>query len=1293
MKNLVPYFILQRYAKKEYHGHFHAVGLFVDLSGFTVTTETLLQHGQQGAEDLAGIMRSVFTPLVQSIYEHGGMITGFAGDAFTALFPMDNQDQGEDVRLYAALRAAKKIQQVMAASRNHTALGHSFTFAVKLGLAEGQVEWGIMQAPNPGQRHAYYFRGEAIEGAATAEKQAEQGAIILSPQLGERYKHVVTAEPAADHLRVLTIIDNLPAAPGISLPEIDNEQRKPFLPPELIDIENPGEFRDVFTVFLGIGSTSFHEELAAVMGLIFDLQFQYGGYLNGIDFGDKGCNLLFFWGAPTAHENDADRVMNFLLRLKQEATFEYRVGVTYQLMYAGQVGSDLRHDYSCYGRGINLAARQMMKAGWGELWADQRTYEKVHAGFRLSLVEQISFKGFAEKMPVYAITGREDSEILRSYKGGMIGRKHELNQLEQIFAPIREGRFAGGASIIGEPGMGKSRLADAFKEEQDTVYGDSFNWFLCPADEIIRGSFNPFRHFLKRYFFQSEAASEAVNKEHFAGKFQALIAQVPDPGIRQELERTESLLGALLGLFRPGSLYDKLDPKLRFENTLSALKNLFVAESLIRPLIIELEDSHWLDSDSKQFIRFLTRNIEAYPIAILIVSRDPEDSGLLDSQVDTREFQLSKFDRENTRCLAHDILGTDVDDSLVELLWQKTGGNPFFAEQMVRYLFEQEMLVPTEHGLAPRKTDLVVPDDVRAVITARLDRLSPSGKKLVQTASVLGREFDQTILAGMREKQSEKDAIEVSTEELNKIWQALDEIRYMFHHALMRDSVYNMQLLAELKKLHLAAAEVIESLYSDDLQFYYSDLAYHFEMAEAKAKTVEYYEKAADLAKNDYQNEQALSHYDKLLDWLDDGEKEKRFAVLLKKGSILELIGRWGEAEVVYREASDIAEQLNDRIKIVQTCRKLGWRFFKKGDHKKAVEYFEKALASSRAANDETGISIVMGKMGIIHMRAGDYGKAEECFREDLVLSEKLGHTKGVAYAFGNLGDIHFRRGNFDQAMEYYAKRLRIFQELGERSGISMAHGGLGDVNWRRGDYAQAMVCYNNKLELAEELGDLHNIFGTLVNMGTVFSEKGEFDQALSYLERAENVARQLGDQEGIAKSARLIGAVYRKKADYENAIVWLKRAEEFNRELNDTEEISIVYYNMGYTYQKQGDGERAMKYFQLGLKLSEDIGNKTGICINLGRMGSLHRTEGEPKKAIASFDQAIRMSRELGLRFWLSSFLIEKAEQLYELEQYVDAGALNSEGLQIAEEMGNSRNYLQSKELAEKIDRAQSTP
>ena len=586
---LVPDFILEKYAHKAYKGQFEATALFVDISGFSALTDRLMAHGQHGAEVLAGVMGAIFEPLIEAVYGQGGFVTGFAGDAFTAVFP-----QAEPLAAQRGLAAALAIQGHVQARPELDTLYGSFEITARVGVASGAVIWGIVTAEE-GQQACYYFRGAAIDGCSAAEHVAAPGEVILDAPTYQAVANLIAFEPVGSCFRLVGLIGSLPG-PRLGVPPgADPELVGHFVPPEVIQAGQTGEFRQVVTVFISLPTVRTESQLAIFMQTVFILQEQYGGLLSRLDFGDKGANLLLFWGAPAAHENDIQRALHFILELQTQTAIPINGGITCQIAHAGYFGSPQRGEYTCYGRGINLAARFMTGAPRGEIWVDQHIAERAGGQFDLEFEGEQTFKGFGEPQKVYILFERKDVSDL-PYAGRLIGREDDLARLAEFIAPIDTGQSAGMFVIWGEPGAGKSRLAHECLTRRLQSHPNS-QVFFAQTDEILRQSLNPFRYWLRRYFGYSQGLAEARNKRNFNRKLDQLIAETQVQALADELDRVRSFLGALVGLYWPDSLYEQVDPKRRREHTFAALAALLKAESRRHPSILLLEDAHWIDQD------------------------------------------------------------------------------------------------------------------------------------------------------------------------------------------------------------------------------------------------------------------------------------------------------------------------------------------------------------------------------------------------------------------------------------------------------------------------------------------------------------------------------------------------------------------------------------------------------------------------------------------------------------------------------------------------------------------------
>jgi class 3 adenylate cyclase len=662
MQNLVPQFILEKYTHGESGGSFQSASLFADISGFSAATHALMKHGGEAAEAMADIMLSIFGPLVEQIHARGGFITTFAGDAFTALFPIEGEDDG----CLRALAAAHAIQHHLIAHPVQITPYGSFPFAIKLGLGEGQVEWGILSSEKnetgPAEQNAiYFFSGPAVISAAAAEHQSQSGTLVLSPGMYARVQASVKALALADgYWRCLGLQGDLLPISTRPEPVVMPDVEALFIPEAIRQRETHGDFRQVVSVFLQLQGMETRQDLDIFMQAVFDLLHQFDGYLNRLDFGDKGCNLLLFWGMPTSHENDVQRALEFVLELGNHTPGSFRAGLTYCPMYAGLSGSDARGEFTCYGDGINLAARLMSAAPWGSLWMDEHLAGRARAQYVTEYVDHLPFKGFAEKQPVHALIERRPPGE-NFFEGRLVGRQIELAELsafvQPLFAPVGARRFAGILALVGDAGLGKSRLLYKFLTDDHGPVTGKAQVFTCQVDQVLRQPLNPFRYWLQRYFDQSPAQSSERNKRAFSRKFERLLGTVSDLPLAQELNRTRSCLGALVGLEWESSLYARLTPQGRYENTLQALKALLKAESLRQPVLLVLEDAHWLDEDSQAFVQLLAREIETFPLAVIATARPEREGALFGASLSYHQVELAGFSLDELAALAADRLG------------------------------------------------------------------------------------------------------------------------------------------------------------------------------------------------------------------------------------------------------------------------------------------------------------------------------------------------------------------------------------------------------------------------------------------------------------------------------------------------------------------------------------------------------------------------------------------------------------------------------------------------------------
>lgn len=1156
MHRVVPELIVENYREGRFRGEFPAIGLFLDLSGFSSMTDTLMTHGQHGAEVLANLMHGVFDPLVEGIFDYGGKIVGFAGDGIMALFPIE-----ADVRrtTLSALASAWLIQERLGRDPGRSTVYGKFQFTAKIGLTCGEVSWGILRSDD--RRNAtYYFRGSAVDESAWAEHQARAGETLITEEMRHILDDWIQVEPAGSLYRVTGFQVELPVPVPGTFPPVDLETSRIFMPEEIIAQDARGEFRQVVNLFMHFPDLS-DEDLQEATHTIFELRKKYGGLLNRIDFGDKGCNILILWGAPISYENDISRALNFVLDLQEHVNFPVTAGVTYYVAHAGYLGSTMCEDYTCYGWGVNLASRFMMNAPSGEVWVDDRIARRVSSRFELESMGEQRFKGFATPQKVHRLR-RYNFIVESAYQGEIVGREQELAELETFITPLWNGKFAGVLLVLGDAGVGKGRLVQAFR------YSTLFEsrkalWAVCQSEQILRQSFNPFRSWLLRYFGLIPVQDVEARKKAFDSKLNQLIRAVARSGVAQELDHLRSVLGALVDLFWEDSFYEQLDAESRYNTTLLALISLIKAESLLQPVILFVEDVQFIDDDSLHFLPRLKRALlgggESYPVAVIATSRIESHNPVLASDLVDREMRLHGLTREAVARLVEILLGGVPSLELVHLVMERSEGNPYFVEQIIRYLQEENLIEMSAKGWTAVRIvhQSFLPGDIGALLVARLDQLSRKVRDVVHTASVFGREF---LLAVLVEMMAEGRAIEqyVSEAEQSAIWTGDDQRRYIFTHGLLRDAAYAMQMRSRRQELHTQAVEALERVYTDDLKFHYAELAYHAERASLREKSLQYYLLAGKSASAAYQNTRAIEYFTTAMSFISANDLAAKFDLLAER---VELYNRLGKRDLQWSDLTELellGEQMGDGARFSKAMMLHTTYFYLTGNYVESTNHARRAFVNSRPETDPETFFTAHISWFLSRLRLGQANEAMLLGQESLRLARVLGDRRQLGRVLTAIGlvafeqkepaaaedylvealdiahelkDRHLRsralnnlanfeiavRGDYAQAHEYYRQALEIARAIGDRNAEVFSLGNLGFAASMLGNHREAKACYEKSLPIARESGNTYNEIWTLVNLSSNAGVQNQPDLSLEYARQAIDLSQTVGELSGEA--------------------------------------------------------------------------------------------------------------------------------------------------------------------------------
>ena len=767
--------------------------------------------------------------------------------------------------------------------------------------------------------------------------------------------------------------------------------------------------------------------------------------------------------------------------------------------------------------------------------------------------------------------------------------------------PLRKGKSGPAVMVVGEAGSGKTRL---IHELATTRSGDA-RFLVADADGVLRKSLNPFSSMLRKIFEQSDQASGQVNMSRFDVVLNGLrerLGELSDPraeGLCAELERTRSVLAAVIGLHREDSLFEALSPEGRSDNTIYALCDLVRAMSLIEPVVLVIDNAQWLDPESTRVVQVMMRNIWDFPVCLMVLSRPPAQGTehrlpLEELEIVEERVELVPFDSFETRELLTAILGEQPSEATTGFVQSRTGGNPFFIEQLCGYLSSRGLLETRTEGLSIRELhgEIELPADISSVLIARLDTLSKELREAVQAASVLGREFEVLVLSAMLRSDGDIAPLLRAGED-EMIWSTLDELLYVFRHAMMRDVAYDMQMRSRLRELHSIAFDALESVHPDDAA-YWSALAFHAEQAGVAQPTARYLRMAAERALSLYHNEETLDLLRRLEARCDPdgtGMLEVRNGI----ADALELLGRWSEAEEVLLAnlelASGMAPDDEKDLQAGRSAMRLVRLHCNRGEFGRAEEYFESSSDILERLGDIGGLLEVYGSMGGMCNLQGRFEEAEAWHARQLEMARSAGDLERELKAIGSLGNVHLGLGQYEEALPHYREVVRKAGELGLKTLQAVSLGNMSIVYKLSGRSDLAEACLEKQLELASELGNKRIACLACGNMGNLKLNFNRLEKARGYYARTIELARELGARQHEAIGLANMANYHRASGSITEADGYIGSAVEIAREIGLTYYLPSFLSNAAEIRLAAGDPGGAMEMAEEGERAALDAG------------------------------------------------------------------------------------------------------
>lgn len=1201
---LIPEFINTKFKEGYFNGKFHAVAMSVDIKGFTALTEEMSKHGKEGIELLFSAINALFKPCIASVHKRGGFIISFLGDSFIAVFQSEYQNA-----VFSAFEIIRKFKKI---SKKIMKL-HNYNISCKIGLAMGDVEWGIIGNK---KRKTYYFRGNAISGCQIAERNCGMMEIVIDEPLMKKFETLLETELIEEgyylvkkslkqkyftfdyhDIRSLKSKNFNMKFKSRTQKEIEHSI---FISPKILGKKLLNELRDISSVYITFPDHNMdYNLLNRFFSDLFELLDKWGGYLSSISFTENGSQTLLIFGMPIAYEDNVERALNFINEFRNK--YYFKAGITYGRLFCGFIGNSQRASYDVLGYSVNLSARISSAANDGRIWISRIISETARKNFYLKYAGEYLFKGKSNKLKIFELGNKKYLHSF-SYDGIFYGRDKELLSLSKYINFIFDSKTGGSLFIYGEAGIGKSRLIHELISSFKSI------WYCALyCDGIIRRGMNPIIYFLSYFFEQNPLYPQSKNELIFEKRFKALYEElIKHRGDKNELLKTKSFLKAILSLDTRGTLYEKLEKKDRHENTIIAILDFFRELSFLKPVIIHIEDAHWIDTESLNIISELCSNIKSHRIIIIFTMRLNDEGNEPDlklSKDNANELILGKISDEEAVAMITDQLGYKADLALMEFIRKSALNNPFYIEQYCVFIKNSNIKTAEDIDI------IKVPSKINQILTARIDRLPREIKELVKIASIFGKEFDCNILKYCLEDlfnscnshYHENDIFDIkalkhivtsdirhylSEGSKENIWDILDN-RYVFRHNLFQESAYEIQPGERLRILHGIAGSVIERIYPNNIDYYF-DLAYHYEKAQNHKKTLEYFEKSGDNFKKLYRNEDAINAFKKLIKHTQD--KKNLILTKLKIAEIYEVKGEYESLKSIIKECIIISEQIKDKELLAKSYNLMGNFHSIRTDRSKAIDYYEKALELFDQIGDKHGIAVVTHNLGTLYCMVRKTSKALYYLEKTIDLTQELGDKKLFAMTLCNMGVVYKDLENYDKALECYFKYKFISEEINDKRGIGLALGNMGNVYIELLEYDKAMECYDLQIQICEETGDMRGRAKAIGNTGDIYLRKGMIEEALQSYETYRKLSEIANDIICEANAIEKLGNLFYELEQYDKSLEYFLMFMEIFEKTNDKYEIFIANKNIGKAYFKLQKLDTALSHLFQAMEINSEL-------------------------------------------------------------------------------------------------------
>jgi len=980
-----------------------------------------------------------------------------------------------------------------------------------------------------------------------------------------------------------------------------------------------------------------------------------------------GDGIMALFGAPIAHEDHALRACYAALALQSAIRpyaeevrrthgmlLQLRVGLNSGEVVVRAIGNDLHMDYSAVGQTTHLAARMEQLAAPSSILLTAATLRLVEGLVRVNALGPMPVKGLTDPVEVFELVGasalrwRFQAATARGLTR-FVGRQTELEVLRQALTQAGAGHGQV-LAIVGEAGVGKSRLVYEFTHSHHTQ-----GWLLLESASVSYGkatAYFPVVDLLKRYCHIDDSDEPRTVRAKATGQVLTLDAS---------LQEAIPPLLSLLDVLPEDSPFLAFDPPQRRRHTLDALKRLLLRETQAQPVLLVFEDLHWIDSETQALLDTLVDSLPTVRL-LLLVNYRPEYQHGWGSKTYYAQLRLDPLPPASAEDFLQAILGDDPSlTPLKQLLIVRTEGNPFFLEESVRTLVETGVLVgmPGAYRLAQALPAIQVPATVQAVLAARIDRLPPEEKRLLQMAAVIGTEVPFALLqaiAELSEADLHSGLARLQAAEFLYEASLFPELVYTFKHALTHEVAYSGLLLERRRVLHARIVEALEALAGDRVAEQVERLAHHSLRGEVWDKTVVYCRQAGEKAMARSAHREAVGYFEQALSALEHlpetrDTREQAIDLRLVLCRALQTSGALERILAYLREAEALAEILDDPRRLGRVSDHLSNHFRRVGAYDQASATAQRALALATASGEVVLQALSNVRLGQVYQMQGDNRRAIACLQQTVVSldearrREHLGQTSmpvvqpyDFVQPYALLAWCHAELGTFAEGRALGDEGLRVAEAVAHPTSLMMAYWGIGRLALRQGDLRRALPWLERALNIYQDTDNPALFPLVAATLGTAYTLDGRVADAVSLLTQAmeqvtatERVDFQALCRLSLGEAYVLAGRLEEARALAERTLVLVRERQERGNEAYALRLLGEIAAR-----REPPEGEQAGEYYRQALALAEKLGMRPlqAHC-HLG-LGTLYSRMGRVEQGRAELSAAIELYRAMDMTFWL---------------------------------------------------------